>query len=168
MATLGHAQVPTEGHVPGSALVVSATAVTLRHSALVRVTHWIITLCFFALLVTGLEIVISHPRFYWGLSRQCINHTTFQTSDPRIEGNRAYRLRLRAAGPEWLEPVSPLSSCLACRIHRFGVHDFQFIYGTFTQELASAQGRSLVAVFFDGNCGSFALPAAERGGSLVI
>ena len=40
--------------------------VTLRHSALVRVTHWITTLCFLALLVSGVEIVISHPRFYWG------------------------------------------------------------------------------------------------------
>ena len=40
--------------------------VTSRHSALVRVTHWITTLCFFALLVSGVEIVISHPRFYWG------------------------------------------------------------------------------------------------------
>jgi thiosulfate reductase cytochrome b subunit len=37
-----------------------------RHSAVVRVTHWITTLAFFALLLTGLEIVISHPRFYWG------------------------------------------------------------------------------------------------------
>ena len=37
-----------------------------RHSAVVRVTHWITALCFFALLVSGLEIVISHPRFYWG------------------------------------------------------------------------------------------------------
>jgi thiosulfate reductase cytochrome b subunit len=37
-----------------------------RHSAVVRVTHWIITLCTFALLVTGIEILISHPRFYWG------------------------------------------------------------------------------------------------------
>jgi thiosulfate reductase cytochrome b subunit len=40
--------------------------VTLRHSALVRVTHWLTVLSFFALLITGLEIVISHPRFYWG------------------------------------------------------------------------------------------------------
>lgn len=31
-----------------------------------RVTHWITTFCFFALLITGGEIVISHPRFYWG------------------------------------------------------------------------------------------------------
>lgn len=37
-----------------------------RHSALVRATHWITVACFFALLITGGEIVISHPRFYWG------------------------------------------------------------------------------------------------------
>ncbi len=37
-----------------------------RHSALVRVTHWLSTLCFFALLLSGIEIIISHPRFYWG------------------------------------------------------------------------------------------------------
>jgi thiosulfate reductase cytochrome b subunit len=37
-----------------------------RHAAIVRVTHWITAICFFALLVTGLEIVVSHPRFYWG------------------------------------------------------------------------------------------------------
>ncbi len=29
-------------------------------------THWITVIAFFALLVTGAEIVISHPRFYWG------------------------------------------------------------------------------------------------------
>src|SRR5689334_9820211 len=38
----------------------------LRHTLLVRVTHWITSACFFALLVSGTEIVISHPRFYWG------------------------------------------------------------------------------------------------------
>jgi thiosulfate reductase cytochrome b subunit len=37
-----------------------------RHSAVVRTTHWLTTIAFFALLVTGVEIVISHPRFYWG------------------------------------------------------------------------------------------------------
>jgi thiosulfate reductase cytochrome b subunit len=37
-----------------------------RHSALVRVTHWLITLSFLALLISGVEILISHPRFYWG------------------------------------------------------------------------------------------------------
>ena len=37
-----------------------------RHPAIVRVTHWLITLSFLALLLTGVEILISHPRFYWG------------------------------------------------------------------------------------------------------
>ena len=37
-----------------------------RHSALVRITHWLTVISFVALLVTGLEIVVSHPRFYWG------------------------------------------------------------------------------------------------------
>ena len=33
---------------------------------MVRVTHWITVIAFFALLISGGEIVISHPRFYWG------------------------------------------------------------------------------------------------------
>ncbi len=39
---------------------------TPRHTATVRVTHWLTTICFLALLVSGIEILISHPRFYWG------------------------------------------------------------------------------------------------------
>lgn len=39
---------------------------TPRHAAYVRVTHWLTFVCFLALLITGAEIVISHPRFYWG------------------------------------------------------------------------------------------------------
>src|SRR2546423_15299139 len=58
--------------VPASDLAAYAPPVgtaappAVRHSATVRVTHWITTLCFLALLVSGLEIVVSHPRFYWG------------------------------------------------------------------------------------------------------
>jgi len=37
-----------------------------RHSLLTRLTHWLTTIAFLALLVTGLELVVSHPRFYWG------------------------------------------------------------------------------------------------------
>jgi thiosulfate reductase cytochrome b subunit len=32
----------------------------------VRVTHWLTVIAFLALLVSGLELVVSHPRFYWG------------------------------------------------------------------------------------------------------
>jgi thiosulfate reductase cytochrome b subunit len=52
--------------IPSAASAVPTATVPGRHSALVRVTHWITTLCFFALLISGAEIVISHPRFYWG------------------------------------------------------------------------------------------------------
>lgn len=43
-----------------------ADAKSPPHNYLVRLTHWLSALCFFALLVTGVEILISHPRFYWG------------------------------------------------------------------------------------------------------
>ena len=37
-----------------------------RHSAVVRVTHWLTVIASAALLVSGLGIVVSHPRFYLG------------------------------------------------------------------------------------------------------
>jgi thiosulfate reductase cytochrome b subunit len=58
--------VSESAYIPSAASAVAARTVTSRHSALVRVTHWIATLCFLALLVSGFEILISHPRFYWG------------------------------------------------------------------------------------------------------
>ena len=65
---------------PGSAA--PAATATARHSALVRVTHWITTLCFFALLVTGFEIVISHPRFYWGETGNVLTPPLFKLPIP--------------------------------------------------------------------------------------
>jgi thiosulfate reductase cytochrome b subunit len=58
------------------------TTVTSRHSALVRVTHWISTLCFLALLVSGAEIVISHPRFYWGETGNDLTQPLFKLPIP--------------------------------------------------------------------------------------
>jgi len=37
-----------------------------RHAVVVRVTHWLTVIAFVALLITGLGITISHPRFYLG------------------------------------------------------------------------------------------------------
>jgi len=61
---------------------VSAESAAVRHSLLVRVTHWIITLCFFALLLTGIEILISHPRFYWGETGNVLTKPLFQIPIP--------------------------------------------------------------------------------------
>jgi len=37
-----------------------------RHSAVVRITHWITAFSFFALVVSGAAILLAHPRLYWG------------------------------------------------------------------------------------------------------
>jgi|SRR5579872_593324 len=38
----------------------------MRHALLIRITHWINFLSFLALAVSGVAILIAHPRFYWG------------------------------------------------------------------------------------------------------
>jgi thiosulfate reductase cytochrome b subunit len=38
----------------------------VRHSALVRVTHWLTAGSFIALTVSGVAILLAHPRLYWG------------------------------------------------------------------------------------------------------
>ncbi len=57
-----------------------------RHSAVVRVTHWIATICFLALLVTGIEILISHPRFYWGETGNVLMPSLFDLPIPASRG----------------------------------------------------------------------------------
>lgn len=37
-----------------------------RHSAIVRATHWIIAIATLALIVSGVAILLAHPRLYWG------------------------------------------------------------------------------------------------------
>jgi thiosulfate reductase cytochrome b subunit len=71
-------------YMPNSVSAVPATTakVNVRHSALVRVTHWVTTLCFVALLVSGIEILISHPRFYWGETGNVLTTPLFQLPIP--------------------------------------------------------------------------------------
>jgi thiosulfate reductase cytochrome b subunit len=69
--------------IPSAASATPATTVgSRRHSAFVRVTHWITTLCFIALLVSGIEVVISHPRFYWGETGNVLTQPLFKLPIP--------------------------------------------------------------------------------------
>src|SRR6201997_3291855 len=69
--------------IPNTASATPATTVaSRRHPALVRVTHWITTLCFIALLVSGIEVVISHPRFYWGETGNVLTQPLFKLPIP--------------------------------------------------------------------------------------
>lgn len=38
----------------------------MRFSLLVRLTHWLNSISFVALVVSGVGILLAHPRFYWG------------------------------------------------------------------------------------------------------
>jgi thiosulfate reductase cytochrome b subunit len=82
MATMGSMRAPLEAGVAASNAAVPSAKAAARHSALVRVTHWITTLCFLALLVTGMEIVVSHPRFYWGETGNVLTTALFQLPIP--------------------------------------------------------------------------------------
>ena len=53
-----------------------------RHAAFVRVTHWITAIGFIALLISGAEIVISHPRFYWGETGNVLTRPLFRIPIP--------------------------------------------------------------------------------------
>ncbi len=55
---------------------------TPRHGAVVRVTHWLTVICFLALLISGGEIVISHPRFYWGETGNVMTRPLFTLPIP--------------------------------------------------------------------------------------
>ena len=81
MSTAESTQLPLEASAPTSAAI-PVTKSTPRHSALVRVTHWITALCFIALLVTGAEIVVSHPRFYWGETGSILTTPLFKIPIP--------------------------------------------------------------------------------------
>jgi thiosulfate reductase cytochrome b subunit len=82
MARLESVRVPLGARVPSSASSVPVTMVASRHTVLVRVTHWITTLCFLALLVSGVEILISHPRFYWGETGNVLTTPLFKLPIP--------------------------------------------------------------------------------------
>jgi thiosulfate reductase cytochrome b subunit len=80
MSTLDSA--PLEASLPISTPAVPTTKTAPRHSALVRMTHCIFSLCFFALLVTGTEIIVSHPRFYWGETGNVLTTPAFKLPIP--------------------------------------------------------------------------------------
>jgi thiosulfate reductase cytochrome b subunit len=82
MATSGSPPLAAEVSVTTRVSTVSVTKGELRHSGLVRMTHWITALCFFALLLSGIEIVISHPRFYWGETGNVLTKPLFQLPIP--------------------------------------------------------------------------------------
>ncbi len=82
MSRMESAGVPLETRAAVSTSAVPAANASVRHSALVRVTHWITAACFLALLVSGCELIISHPRFYWGETGNVLTKPLFKIPIP--------------------------------------------------------------------------------------
>src|SRR3989441_12210869 len=57
-----------------------------RHIALVRVTHWIIVISVVGLLVSGIVILLGHPRLYWGETGSLATASLIDLSMPLIIG----------------------------------------------------------------------------------
>jgi thiosulfate reductase cytochrome b subunit len=65
------------------------THIIRRHSAAVRVTHWVNALCLCVLLMSGLQIFNAHPALYWGeVSRfdQPVLAMTAEEQGGRLDG----------------------------------------------------------------------------------
>jgi thiosulfate reductase cytochrome b subunit len=58
-----------------------------RHPLFVRWTHWLSAIAFLALLVSGVEILISHPRFYWGEAGNVAVEPLFTIPIPASRGS---------------------------------------------------------------------------------
>ena len=71
-----------EEPVPGLVPLSGSNTQPSRHSALVRATHWLFALSFLSLLVSGIEILISHPRFYWGENGNVLTPALFKLPIP--------------------------------------------------------------------------------------
>ena len=65
-------------HAPAAA---ADGRIVYRHTAVVRVTHWVNALCFVLLVMSGLQIFNAHPALYWGKAR--LSTTRSFPSPPR-------------------------------------------------------------------------------------
>jgi hypothetical protein len=101
-------------YIPGLALPRPNVLAATRHSVVVRFTHWINALTFIGLVVSGMGILVAHPRFYWG-----------ETGRPRC----SIALRFASAVPiRWtirLGPLSALSVGLAVRLEWDALRNLQ-------------------------------------------
>jgi thiosulfate reductase cytochrome b subunit len=52
--------------VPSAAMPAAVAPEAPRHSTVVRVTHWVSALSFVILVLSGVAILLAHPRLYWG------------------------------------------------------------------------------------------------------
>src|SRR5579863_2579369 len=67
-----------------------ASQIQPHHSVVVRVTHWINSVSFIALIVSGIAILIAHPRFYWGETGSVGTPSLFDLPIPFMLGHSGW------------------------------------------------------------------------------
>lgn len=77
-------------YLPGFAIQNSDFLGSPRHSALVRITHWINAFSFFALIVSGIAILLTHPRLYWGETGAFGTPSLLDVPIPFIQGHSGW------------------------------------------------------------------------------
>jgi len=77
-----------------------------RHARWVRVTHWVITISFFALTFSGVEILMVHPRLYWGDAGNDLTPALFELPLSRNYHHQGWD----KAKPFFNKPGSPVSA----------------------------------------------------------
>lgn len=130
-------------------LAAAEAAPSPRHSLLVRATHWLAAFAFLALLLTGVEIVISHPRFYWGDTGNSATKPLFQIPIPAS----------RASVPTGYNYVLPDQNGWSRALHfqaawLFALTGLLYVFsGRFRRNLMPAPGelsiRHIARVYFD-------------------
>jgi len=144
---LGYSEVADSAWIPELASVPAAAKRAVRHPVAVRVTHWLSALAFLALVVSGVELVISHPRFYWGEEGNVLTTPLFQLPIPASRGivNTGYSFVLPDQNG-WSRYMHFQAAWLLVLTGLFYVV-YGFVTGHFRRNLLPAEGdRSLAAM----------------------
>src|SRR6266446_2584098 len=128
-------------YLPAVAIQNSKVLDSPRHSALVRVTHWIHTLSFIALVLSGIAILLAHPRLYWG---------------------ETGAVRLGASIPR-PGSVSPFSLRLGFCVNRFALRPLRACHPPLLEEPGAKQGGSRLEIDPASGLESYAFGAAGGG-----
>jgi thiosulfate reductase cytochrome b subunit len=71
---------------PGLVALLNQVEETPRRLLLVRITHWIAVLSVLGLLISGIGILVSHPRLYWGETGNIATESLIDLPIPFIIG----------------------------------------------------------------------------------
>jgi len=95
-------------YIPEVALEANRAEAAYRPPLLVRLTHWIFTLSFFGLAVSGFAIILAHPHFYCGETGNLLTPSFFSLPLPTILGGPSGWGRSLHFQSAWLAVISGL------------------------------------------------------------